>query len=79
MVVMVSILMIRSQLWCYVDADDKEHNGDNRIVSIGRLSRNHTHVIEGEYGILQFINTMIVGYLQPCGYNVVYSKYTLSL
>ena len=66
-------------MFIYVDADDKEDNGDNRIVSIGRLSRNHTHANEGEYGILQFIITMIVGYLQPCEYNVVYSKYTLSL
>ena len=79
MVLMVSILMIRSQLWCYVDADDKEDNGDNRIVSIGRLSRYHTLVNEGEYGIIQFIITMIVDYLQPCRYNVVYSKYTWSL
>ena len=76
---MVSILMIRSQLWCYVDADDKEDNGDNRIVSIGILSRNHTPVNEGEYGILQFIITIMVDYLQPCRYNVVYSIYTLSL
>ena len=66
-------------MFIYVDADDKEDNGDNRIVSIGRLSRNHTPVTEGEYGILQFINTMIVGYLQPCRYNVVYTKYTWSL